>query len=157
MSRRRPTSSAGIEVGFSRPTLPESALGGKLPVQIDDPVLDAPGVRHDDDTRLATGISVKQLVQQAEFWWMRKGRKTMLNSRRGQVKTVRGARHYMGAFTLNVDDPNFLPSGILHGLPWDNLDRGEKLQVCKAYHEIRYRKPLRDGMSALLLPSAHLT
>lgn len=154
-SRRRARRDLAAETTTThqRTTLDEKLLGGVLPVIATNETLDAPGVRHDDDTRLATGITVKQLVQQAEFWWMRKGRKRISMARRSQVKQVRGMRTKRGPFTLDPDDPNFLPSGIMHGVRWDSLSRTEKLAVCKAYHEVRYSKPWRQIEGRLILPS----
>lgn len=142
---------------INRPLLDDQSadgVAGQLPADLAQPVLETPGLSHLDDTRLATGISVKQLVAEAERWWTRRGRRAMLDGRKSQIRTVRGHRHYKGPFTLDPDDPNALPSGIIHGLPWDNLNRAEKLQVCKAYHLIKYRQPQEQELSPqLILPN----
>ncbi len=161
-SRRRKTRANRAEsvtqrdetvIGHGRPTLSEKLLGGRLPVIATNETLDAPGVRHFDDTRLATGISVAQLVQQAEQWWTRIGARNFRGMRMSGVRSARSRlEKYRGPITLNPDDPNFLPSGLLNGMQWDHLSKAEKLQVCKAYHEIRYARPMRDSEATLLLP-----
>lgn len=155
--RRRERRAAELEtfVPHTRTTLDEKLLGGRLPVIAKNETLDAPGVRHFDDTRLITGISVSQLVQQSEAWWRRVAVKNLREMRQSTVRQARSRLHnYKGPITLDPDDPNFLPSGILNGADWDHLTKEEKLQVCKAYHEIRYAKPMRDAETALLLPGS---
>lgn len=150
---RPPPEPPEVSVPHTRITLSDERLGGKLPANLVNPVMDTPGLRHDADNRLATGIRVNQLVRESERWWTKGGRKAMLDGRKSQIVTIRTRRHYKGPFTLDTDDPNFMPSGVMHGLPWDNLNRSEKLLICKAYHEVKYGKPYRDNEAALILPS----
>ena len=89
----------------------------------------------DSSARLDTGMRVNEAVRRAEEWWDRMARKEM--RKHGQRQAEKGR-----AFaTLNPDNPNFLPSGIMHGFKWDDLKRHEKLRVVKAWHHHMLRVP----------------
>lgn len=158
-SRKRPRSKASdIGIDFiprDRETLSDALIGGTLPVLPMNPIIDHRDVRHDSEARLATGIRIDQLVRETERWWTSKGRKAASHSRRSQVRQRRGVRTNWGPFTLDPDDGNFLPSGLIHGWPWDRLSKDEKLRCVKAYHEIRYAKPKRQAeghLPSIIMP-----
>ena len=89
----------------------------------------------DSSARLDTGMRVSEAMRRAARWWEGTGREEM--RKHGQRQAEKGR-----AFaTLDPDDPNFLPSGIMHGFKWDDLKRHEKLRVVKAWHHEMIRKP----------------
>lgn len=97
----------------------------------------------DGDGKLDTGMTVKEVVRRAMWWWESKGSREMRLHHLRQAEPVGGANNGAGASfaSLNPDSENFLPSGILHGLPWDELNKDEKLRVCKAWHNEYVRMP----------------
>lgn len=83
---------------------------------------------HDSDERLSSGMKVSEAVTRASAWWERKGRKMMRQQR------LKGSRN-AGFFNVtDPDNPNFIPSSIVAGKPWDALTKTEKLAVVKAWH-----------------------
>ncbi len=138
-----------------RELLDQDQIKGRAP---DHPkpnaTMQAPDFSHLTATRLSTGIRADHLVREAALWWDTRGRKAMGEMRRSQVRQARGQRTRHGPFTLNPDDPNFLPSGILHGWEWQRLNRAECIRVCMVYHSQKYEKPMLESERALLLAPA---
>ena len=60
-----------------------------------------------------------------------------------QSEAVGGSNNGAGsAFaSAQADDANFLPSGVIHGNPWDQLNTREKIMIIKAWHHFNIRKP----------------
>ena len=85
----------------------------------------------DPGARLDTGMKVRDVLANACNWWNKTGRHLMKNERRKGRELV----------SLDPEDPNYLPSGIVNGEPWDMLDRREKLTVAKHWHHFYVRKP----------------
>lgn len=75
---------------------------------------------NDDEARLDTGMKVKEAVARAREWWEKKGRR-MVSEKAAEVP---------GDAT-----------GILDGLPWELLDKRERLVVIKFWHHFYVRKP----------------
>jgi len=89
----------------------------------------------DPDARFDTGMTVKEAIASACHWWNKTGRKLMKGHRQRQEKA--GAPFVSD----NPDDETFVPSGILHGLPWDQLDKRAQIQVVKSWHHHHVRMP----------------
>ena len=106
-----------------------------------DPILDRPGITHDSDERLSSGIKVKDAVTAAALWWERKGRKAMRQSR---LKGNPGHDAFNPKPGDDKEALNWFPSGIMAAEPWDRLSRDEKLRVVKVWHQRVFMKvPMR--------------
>jgi hypothetical protein len=69
------------------------------------------------------GMLASEVIHCASRWWDLVARKEI-------------ASHLVGAGKLSSrdpDSPNFLPSGIIQGKPWADLDKRECLAVVKAW------------------------
>ena len=97
----------------------------------------------DDDQRLDTGMKVKEAIQRAQAWWEKTGRKEAQTQLKRQAKPVGGADHGAGISfaSQNEADPHFLPSGLIHGDPWDQLNQREQLMLVKSWHHFHIRVP----------------
>lgn len=95
------------------------------------------------EDRLDTGMTVKEALKRAEAWWGKTGMREAQQQLKRQRSAVGGANNGSGsAFaSQNPDDPNFLPSGLIHGQPWDALTKREKMMIVKAWHHFHIRKP----------------
>lgn len=85
----------------------------------------------DPTAKLDTGMTVQEAAARAEAWWEKTGRKMMLKKSTGKNPFA----------SLDKNDPNFMPSGLLAGRPWDALEKREKLMVIKAWHHFFVRRP----------------
>jgi hypothetical protein len=104
---------------------------------LDTPILTADRT-HDSLTRkLDTGMTVGEAIDSAMLWWENKGRRLM----RDRNEATDNPGH--GAFTPNpkseAEALNSYPSGIMHGVPWADLTREEKLQVTRHWHNCHVR------------------
>ncbi len=97
----------------------------------------------DKDAKLDTGMSAREAIMHATNWWNNKGRHIMRQHNLRQSEPVGGSNNGAGASfaTLNPDSPNFLPSKILAGKPWDDLNRDERARVVKVWHHQFVRVP----------------
>lgn len=87
--------------------------------------------------RLDTGMLVSEAVNRAAMWWETKGRKEM---RRTHVRDRRKRRGLM-----DPNDPNnSIPSGVLRGQPWADLDQRSKLHIVKTWHHHFVRVSVMD-------------
>lgn len=86
----------------------------------------------DLDNRLDTGMKASEALDHAGKWWDASGRFLMKNH---------DAKAEAEKVSLDPDNDNFLPSGIVNGLPWDELDKREKLTITKHWHHFYVRKP----------------
>jgi len=95
------------------------------------------------DLKLDTGMSTQEAIQRAAQWWQRVGAAEMRTQQKRQAKPVGGADNGAGAAFADADSTsnNFLPSNIIHGLPWDSLNKREKLSIVKIWHHFYIRKP----------------
>lgn len=84
------------------------------------------------DDRLDTGMSVKEALAKASYWWGKTGRHAMRKD---------GGKGLEVSFSLDPDSENYIPSGILNGEPWDVLTKREKLTIVKVWHHFFVRKP----------------
>ena len=85
-----------------------------------------------NEDRLDTGMTASEALKRAEHWWQKFGRHLI---------------HKQDSETASLDpeSANFIPSGIINGLPWDELTKREKLHITKAYHHNFVRKPQTLG------------
>lgn len=95
------------------------------------------------DMRLDTGMKASEAITRASQWWDTKGARMMQTEAKRQRQPLGGPDKGMGQqfAVLNPDDANFMPSRVLAGFPWDDLDRREKLAVVKAWHHRFVRVP----------------
>lgn len=74
-------------------------------------------------------IELGHVFEDAEKWWEKKGKDLIRN------RSFSGS-HAEQQKALNATDPlhpNFVPSGVLRGLPWPLLTPKERHNVCKYY------------------------
>lgn len=125
--------SCGTKFSYSVPKLTKLVpLTNELIININDP-----------DAKLDTGMTVREAVASARHWWEKYGRRDMKSHLKRQNMSPASNNKGMGGqfATLSPDDPNFLPSGIIHGQPWDALNKREQIQVVKVWHHFHIRKP----------------
>ena len=65
-----------------------------------------------------TGMTIEEAAKNAEFWWDQKARYHMPDYKKDD--------DYMNAYGMK--------SGVLRGLPWNFLNRGERIAVIKQWH-----------------------
>lgn len=106
----------GAPMSFTVPALDMAAISGPL----------------DLDDRLESGMKVREAIASACYWWNKTGRQMMRKD---------GAKGSEIAVSLNPENDNFSPSGILNGRPWDQLTQREKAQIVKAWHHFYVSKP----------------
>lgn len=90
----------------------------------------------DPDQKLDTGMTVREAIANACYWWGKTGRHAM--KRHGIAEAVS---------SLDPDDQNYIPSGIVNGEPWDVLNNRERAFIVKAWHHHFVRKPQTIGGS----------
>lgn len=90
----------------------------------------------DPDARLDTGMKVAEALRRTASWWDKTGRHLMRKD---------GAKGASAAVSLDPGDPNYIPSGILNGEPWDTLTTRERLVIVKHWHHFNIRKPQTIG------------
>jgi hypothetical protein len=97
----------------------------------------------DDVARLDTGMTAGEATIRACQWWEVKGRRTMLLEKMRQREVVGGSNKGAGGefASLDPDSPNFMPSGVIHGQPWDTLTKDEKIRIVKTWHHFHVRNP----------------
>ncbi len=97
----------------------------------------------DGDMRLDTGMKIQEAIQRAADWWERTGRKQMQRELQRQAKPVGGSDKGAGSAFASKDaqSANFLPSGIIHGQPWEALGKRERLMIVKTHHHFTVRNP----------------
>lgn len=84
------------------------------------------------DQTFDTGMKVSEALARAETWWDKVGRHGIQKHEPGTP----------GAFSSpDKADENFIPSGVINALPWDELSKREKLLITKAWHHHHIRKP----------------
>lgn len=81
------------------------------------------------DARLSTGMTLREATARASDWWQRSGRKMMIDMRAHQKKKNR-----LEFTSQNPEDPNYMPSGILHAVEWDSLTEREKYAITAQWH-----------------------
>lgn len=86
------------------------------------------------------GVPTDEAIRSATNWWNNKGRIAMKQTAMRQAEGVGGSNKGNGsAFaSLDPDSANFMPSGILHGFVWDDLDQREKVRVVQAWLNIHH-------------------
>lgn len=89
----------------------------------------------DPDAKLDTGMSAKEAMERARIWWQKTGRRLMRETAEHQLS------HNAGFASENPDDPNYLPSGVINGVEWDQLTKREMLTIIKHWHHFYVRVP----------------
>lgn len=94
---------------------------------------------------LDTGMSANEAVARAGRWWDAFGRH-YVPQEFNEETTVRSRKKVKGFPAVILRDTNqVVPSGILHGKPFGELERGEQLQIAKAWHHFFVRVPQIKG------------
>lgn len=86
------------------------------------------------DARLDSGMLVTEAIERALLWWGVKGREM---ARQRMLSGNKGAE-------FNSQDPtsdNYLPSGLMLALEWEELSDLERLMVTKVWHHYFVRVP----------------
>lgn len=91
--------------------------------------------------RFDTGMTVAEAVRRAADWWNKIGRHGIKASNFNQVLIQKVHTQGKGPLLKRTDKEQDLPSGILRGLPWDELDRQEQKDIVKAWHHEQVRVP----------------
>lgn len=95
---------------------------------------------------LDTGMKAEEAIRRAANWWNNKGRLMMLRELKRQSQKGGRDKTNGGAFaSLNPDSANFLPSKIIHGFPWEELGKMDRLKVVKVWHHFNIRVP-KEGL-----------
>jgi len=98
---------------------------------------------------LSSGMTADEAVRRAALWWDAIGRHMVP----GRLNTVEDRKVTIGGGPMIVakDTHPDLPSGILRGLPWDDLGRNEKARVVRAWRDQHAeREPQATGLMQVL-------
>lgn len=93
------------------------------------------------DKRFDTGMKVSEAVQRASVWWDKIGRHGIKASNFNVALIQKVHSQGKGPLLKRTDREQDLPSGILRGLPWDELSREEQKEIVKAWHHEQVRVP----------------
>jgi len=106
-----------------------------------------------DATLHESGMKVTEACKRAEQWWMDYGGRHMLSKELNKVSNVEeiGRRFTPAgkktpAILIKGSMEPVIPSGILRGLPWDELTSDEKLRIVNVWHREYIVSPLH-GMA----------
>lgn len=96
-----------------------------------------------DTDRLDTGMTAKEAAERTRIWWEKTGRREMQLQAKRQAEGVGGSNGGAGSAFASQDpsSENYLPSGIIHGKPWDDLTQRDQAQLVKVWHHFNIRKP----------------
>jgi len=90
----------------------------------------------DLDDRLESGMKIRDALANASYWWGKTGRH-MMKKHDAKAEAVFAS--------ADPNSENFMPSGIVNGEPWDNLDLRERLFLVKSWHYHFIWKPQKEG------------
>lgn len=94
--------------------------------------------------RLDTGMTAQEAVERGSSWWDSTGRHH-LPKEFNQETTVKAKGPVKGFPSIVIrNNESVVPSGILHGSPWDELNQDEQRQVIKAWHHFFVRLPIQN-------------
>ena len=98
---------------------------------------------------LESGMKPEEAVKRARLWWEAIGRKE-LSKRLNEAsnieeigRTVKAGTDKAPGFVVQGDRQVVVQSGLLRGLPWDQLERREQLEVVKVWHHFTVVNPLK--------------
>lgn len=96
-----------------------------------------------DGDKLDTGMKAIEAIERARIWWQTTGRKEIKQQASRQSEQVGGTNNGAGAMFSDLDpnSANHLPSAIINGEPWDQLNKRERGQVVKVWHHFNVRVP----------------
>jgi len=110
--------------------------------KLDAPIMGADKTHTSDEARLDTGMKVGEAINRAAGWWDSKGR-AMIRDK--NFASDNPGYQFFNPDPRNTEEAkNWLPSGILAGKPWVDLNKDEKLQVTKFWHHHHVRVPNID-------------
>ncbi len=102
-----------------------------------------------EDRLPVSGMKPEEAVKRARLWWEAIGRKE-LSKRLNEAsnieeigRTVRTGTGKTPGFVVQGDRQAVVQSGLLRGLPWEQLTRREQLEVVKTWHEHVIVNPLK--------------
>lgn len=87
----------------------------------------------DPNSKLPSGMTVGEAVQRSAAWWDRTGR-FLLAKHKNQQRSVKTTTAGGGPAMSRAELADVIPSGILRGARWDDLDNREKLNVVRTWH-----------------------
>lgn len=99
------------------------------------------------DDRLDTGMRTDEAVRLASAWWNDVGRhelRQVANSEQ-DANRFRPSTEKSPAILIKGETRAVVPSGILNGLRWDDLDRREQMRVVQVWHHYKIRLPQANG------------
>ncbi len=88
--------------------------------------------------KLSSGMEARELIARASAWWDATGRHAVNQSFNQERKrgTFKAATNNAPGFKIADTDETVLPSGILNRLPWDALQKDERMRICQVYHQV---------------------
>ena len=96
-----------------------------------------PPAIYSPDDKLSCGLTGREAIEQARAWWDKRGRHLAgAAGLKAFNKIAVGGKTTFGRGPMLRVAPSFeplLPSGILRGLPWEQLTRDECLRVVRGY------------------------
>lgn len=104
------------------------------------------------DIMPGSGMSVREAINKARIWWETLGRHELskqLNKQSNVEEVGRVVKPGTGrspGFTVAGSREVVVPSGILQGLPWDQLTKQEQTNVVRQWHHFHVVHPLQ-GMA----------
>tara|TARA_R110000744_G_scaffold326330_4_gene432112 strand:- start:19698 stop:20306 length:609 start_codon:yes stop_codon:yes gene_type:complete len=124
----------GSEMNFTVPAAPQS---NKLMTADNTAILSV----LDGEARLDTGMKIQEAVKRAAIWWEDTGRQQMQREQKRQSQAVGGSQGGAGGEFASKDATslNYMPSGLIHGQPWEALGKRERIMVVKAWHHFFIR------------------
>lgn len=90
-----------------------------------------------------TGYAIRDAIKNATKWWDSTGRR-LINKDLDQYEKTRVSFSGGGPMLRFKDKTSETNSGILHGLPFDELTKNEKAEVIKTWHHNFVRVPMLE-------------
>lgn len=87
----------------------------------------------DPSARLDSGMTVGEALERASAWWDETGR-WLIAREKNQQREVFTQPAGAAAAMSRSEMADVIPSGILRGLSWDELDKREQLAVVRQWH-----------------------
>lgn len=100
--------------------------------------------------RLDTGMTAAEVVVRASEWWDKFGRHHIppeFNTEE-KVRHRKAVANKAGVVFPGIvlrSKETVIPTGLLEGKAWDELERDEQRQICKTWHHHFVRVPQREG------------
>ena len=91
--------------------------------------------------KLDTGMRVDEAIRRARNWWQ-EWRGSISTGFNQVVATRSTTGDGLPGVIIHETHKAVLPSGILSGKPWDQLNEREQLQIVKIWHHNHVRDPM---------------